>query len=151
MKFTAICPMSDKRVNKWIARLNAGFTFFLLVLFFLTQCYAIIIFLAIDFFIRAMDKAVYSPLAIVSRQLLKVLPLPKKEINAGPKIFAARIGFFFCFLVLFFFAVNWPISAFIAAAVFTFFSFLEAFFGFCMACYIYAILYKVFYHSEFRD
>jgi hypothetical protein len=35
MKLTAICPMSDKRVNKWIARLNAYYTFsFLVVLFF---------------------------------------------------------------------------------------------------------------------
>lgn len=151
MKFNAICPMSDKRVNKWISRLNAAFTFILISLFLITQCYAIIIFLAVDFFIRAIDQPKFSPLAAISRNLLKIMPLPQKLINAGPKIFAARIGFFFCFVILVFAGLMWPDAAFVFALIFGLFSFLEAAFGFCMACYIYPLLYKVLYHLEFRD
>lgn len=151
IKLNAICPMSDKKVNKWISRFNAGFTFLLLSVFFLTNCYAIIVFLAVDFFIRAIDQGIFSPLAFLSRQLLKVLPFEEKKINMGPKIFAARIGFFFCLMVLFFTAISLPLTGLVFASVFALFSFLEAFFGFCMACYIYPLLYKVLYHLEFRD
>jgi hypothetical protein len=151
MRFTTLCPMSDKRVNKWVARVNAALTFLLLLLFFYTQNMFIMLFLALDFLLRGNDYAQYSPLAIASRQILKVLPLKPQSINAGPKFFAARIGYYFSFMIFIFWAFHWNITALVVAGIFALFAFLEAAFGFCMACYVYPFVYKATYHQEFHD
>jgi hypothetical protein len=150
MKFTSLCPMSDKRVNKWIARINAALTFVLLLVFFYTQNMYVILFLAFDFMLRGNDNAQYSLLAIVSKQILKALPLKPQAINAGPKFFAARIGYFFSLLTLLFWAFKWPVTANVVAGIFALFAFLEAAVGFCMACYVYPFVYKATYHQEFN-
>lgn len=151
MRFTSFCPMSDKRVNKWVARINAALTFLLLLLFFYTLNMFIMLFLAFDFLLRGNDYAKYSPLAIASRQILKVLPLKPQSINAGPKFFAARIGYYFSFFVFIFWAFHWNVTALVVAGVFAVFAFLEAAFGFCMACYVYPFVYKATYRQEFID
>jgi hypothetical protein len=151
MKLETLCPMSDKRVNKWISRVNAALTFLILLLFFYTQNLMIMLFLAVDFSLRGFDRSQYSPLAWISRQLLKVLPLKPKAINAGPKFFAARIGWFFSVLVILAATLNLPQTANVIAGVFTFFAFLEGAFGFCMACHVYPYVYKLTYRSEFRE
>ena len=151
MKLETLCPMSEKRVNKWIARVNAGLTFIILLTFFYTRNPLIILFLAVDFSLRGFDRSEYSPLAWAARNVLKVLPFKKKLINAGPKFFAARIGWFFSVLVLLFIALRMPVTATVIASVFTFFAFLEAVFGFCMACYVYPYFYKLLYHLDFTD
>ncbi|WP_026472913.1 DUF4395 domain-containing protein [Alkaliflexus imshenetskii] len=151
MKLETLCPMSDKRVNKWVARVNAGLTFLILLLFFYTHNPLIMLFLAVDFSLRGFDRSEYSPLAWVARKVLVVLPLKPKLINAGPKFFAARIGWFFSVLVLLFIVLKMPLTATVVAAIFTFFAFLEAVFGFCMACYVYPYFYKLAYHLDFID
>lgn len=151
MRFTSLCPMSDKRVNKWIARVNAGLTLLLLMAFFYTQNMFIMLFLAIDFLLRGNDYAQYSPLALASKQILRVLPLKPQSINAGPKFFAARIGYYFSSLIFIFWAFQWSTTALVVTGIFAVFAFLEAAFGFCMACYVYPFVYKLTYKQEFNE
>jgi predicted cation transporter len=151
MKIETLCPMSDKRVNKWISRINAGLTFLILILFFYIQNPLIMLFLAVDFSLRGNDRSHYSPLAFISKQILKLLPLKPKSINAGPKFFAARIGWFFSILVLLFLVLKMPLTATVVAGVFAFFAFLEAFFGFCMACYVYPYVFKLAYRFDYKE
>lgn len=141
----AFCPVTDKRINENVTRLNAVFTLVLTGIFVATQNIIPIVFLATDFLFRAFDQSRYSLIAISSRGIAKYLSLSQVLINAGPKIFAARIGLIFSILILISYSVNLNVVAFTIAVTLVFFSFLEAAFGICVACRIYPFLYRIFY------
>jgi hypothetical protein len=145
MRNYAFCPVSPKVVNNRVARLNAAFTTLLVILFLLTFNVYIMAFLFADFFLRAIDQSSFSPLAITSKGVLKTLSLKPLMINAGPKLFAARVGLVFCGGVLVLFVWANPTSFVIVASVLGVFSFLEAVFGLCVACKIYPFLYRWLY------
>lgn len=92
MKTYAICPISDRKINERVARINAAFTVFLLILFGLTGSVFLILFLAFDFLLRATSYSKFSLVGISPRNIVRYLPFDIHLINAGPKIFAARIG-----------------------------------------------------------
>ena len=58
-------------------------------------------------------------------------------INAGPKIFAARIGLTLTVIAFLFALFNFNQAATITMAILGFFSFLEFSLGICVACKIY--------------
>ncbi|MBC8550717.1 MAG: DUF4395 domain-containing protein [Candidatus Brocadiales bacterium] len=103
-----------------------------------------IIFLIIDFFIRAIGASKYSLTAQISRTFLaRLLRFKKRMILAKPKKFAAWIG-----LVMSVFAAAAVISGYISImliiiAVLALFSFLEAFLKFCAGCKIFGLLIKL--------
>ncbi len=147
MKTNAICPISNNKVDENIARLNGIFTVLLLAAFAITGNILPVLFLFIDFIIRGVELSKFSPLAIISKQLLKVLNINKNTINAGPKIFAARIGILFSFGIILFYFIQLQSVALIFTGIFAFCAFLEGFFGYCVACQIYPIVYKFSYKS----
>ena len=151
MRFSTLCPVSDAGMNKWVTRFNAIFTFLLLLLFFKTQSLFVIIFLALDFALRANELSKYSPLAFLSKYVVKVLGIKTFVINAGPKLFAARIGYTFCILILLLGLFRLPVAANVVAGILALFAFLEGAFGFCMACYLYPFVYKFAYRESYRE
>jgi hypothetical protein len=66
-------------------------------------------------------------------------------INAGPKIFAARIGLVFSVIILLATLIGLITTALVFATILGIFSFLEAAFGICVACKLYPYVYKVLY------
>lgn len=148
MKTYAICPISEKKINERVARFNATFTFLLLVLYIVTSNVLIISFLLVDFFLRAADFSTYSPIAMVSKYIVKVFDLKTKPVNAGPKIFAARIGVVFNITVLLTALSGLNTLSLTFTLIFGACAFLEAAFGFCVACQIYPFVYKLFYDSK---
>jgi len=149
MKTYAICPISDKKINERVARLNAVFTFLLLILYLITSKIFIISFLFIDFLLRSAELTQYSPLAILSRNIVKLLNIKPKFVNAGPKIFAARIGVVFSFGVLLSTVFGgWNFVGISLITIFGICAFLEGFFGICVACQIYPFVYKLFYRTR---
>ncbi|NJK87500.1 MAG: DUF4395 domain-containing protein [Bacteroidales bacterium] len=151
MKTFAFCPISDKRIDERVARTNAAFTVLLILLFAITQSVLPIVFLVIDFLIRASDNAKYSLLAITSKGIVNNLQWNRVMINAGPKIFAARIGFFLSTLIAIAFILNFKIFAFVLGGILGLFSFLEALLGLCVACEIYPFLYRFLYKGKFQE
>jgi hypothetical protein len=145
MKTYALCPISEKKVNERIARLNAAFTVLLIAGFLFTQNIFLVAFLAIDFFLRTSDRAKFSLVAISSKNLVKYLQVKELLINAGPKIFAARIGLVLSSLIILSFILKAKILALIIAGILGLFSFLEAAFGLCVACEIYPYVYRLLY------
>jgi hypothetical protein len=145
MKTYALCPISEKKVNERVARLNAAFTVLLISGFLFTQNIFFVAFLGIDFFLRTADRSKYSLLAISSKNIVKYLQVKELLINAGPKIFAARIGLVFSSLIVLAYLLNAKVLAFIIAGILGLFSFLEAFFGLCVACEIYPYVYRILY------
>lgn len=148
MKTNAFCPISDKRINERVARVNAAFTVFLLVLFGLTGSVSLILFLTFDFLLRATSYSEFSLVGISSKNIVRYLPFDIHLINAGPKIFAARIGLVLSSLIILANLAGFSWLAFGIAGILGLFSFLEAAFGKCVACQIYPFVYKVFYDKS---
>ena len=138
----AICPISNNKINEWVARVNGAFTVLLLLLFGFTGKWFIPAFLAVDFLMRSGNLSRFSPIVYSSRNIVKVLSLEELLINAGPKIFAARIGFVFSLFILAASSTSMDITALVLFSILGLFSFLEAAFGICVACKIYPFVYK---------
>lgn len=143
MKSTAFCPISDRRIDEHVARLNGVFTVVLLSVFLASGSIIPIVFLLIDFGLRSGRWYRYSVLSSVSKIIAQTVGLKPALINAGPKIFAARIGLVFNIAIIFSFLAGWNTSALILAGIFTTFAFLESAFGICVACLIYPVVYKI--------
>ena len=150
MKSFALCPVSDKRIDERVARINGIFTVLILTGSVLTESIFPLIFLAVDFLLRASDYSKFSLIGISSKNLVKYLGLNQNFINAGPKIFAARLGFVFTVLILIFIFLGAYSPALILAGVLGTFSFLEAAFGLCIACEIYPFIFRFLYKVKFQ-
>jgi hypothetical protein len=145
MKTYALCPISEKKINERVARVNATFTVLLVAGFLFTQNIFFVAFLAVDFYLRTADLAKYSLVAISSKNIVRYLQVKELFINAGPKLFAARIGLILSSLIIFSYLLNAKILALVLAGILGLFSFLEAAFGLCVACEIYPYVYRFLY------
>jgi len=145
MKTYAICPISDKRINERVTRVNGAFTVLLLTLFAFTGQWFIPAFLAIDFLMRSGNLSRFSPVGFSSRNIMKLLSVEELLINAGPKIFAARIGFIFSLLILVATFSDMYLISLAITGILLLFSFLEAVFGICVACKLYPFIYRLLY------
>ncbi len=145
---TAICPISDKRINENTARGNAFLTVLLLTAYVLTSNLLIPAFLFADFLLRSSDLSKYSPFAFISAKINQWLKIKPKYINAGPKVFSARIGVVFSLSVLISSLLGWKTSVLIFSVIFGICAFLEAVFAFCVACKVYPFVYRLYFKPE---
>lgn len=143
MSSTVFCPISFHKIDENVARWNGLFTTILIISTGITGSVLPLLFLIIDFFIRSIPKPEYSLLAIISKNITQVLKQKKQPINAGPKIFAARIGLLFSVLSSVFLISGLEVAALVTLIIFGVCAFLEASIGFCVACKIYPIVYKL--------
>ena len=135
-----MCPISFSQVNEKVVRINATLSIFSLILFFFTSFKLIILILGIDFFIRGFLDPKYSPYGAISKSILYIFKAEPLMVNAGPKIFAARVGFIFCCLTALSWVLNFEKLSLIIGSIFIFFAALEAIFKFCLACRIYPFI-----------
>lgn len=132
-----ICPVSNKRINENLSRLNAIFTFLLSSAFLLTSHPVFILLLVIDFTLRNVFEGRFNPIVRFNRYLTITLSLPAHMINAGPKIFAARIGLGLALFAGLLYITGGSAVGMIPVVILGFFSLLEAAFNFCVACKLY--------------
>jgi hypothetical protein len=128
------CPISFEQIDERVARINGTLTVLSMAVFLLTPFKAIVLILGADLFIRGFLKPSSSFYSFFSRKILQVLNVTPVMVNAGPKIFAAKIGFIFCCIIFLFHFLSMPTVCFIFGSMLLFFAFLEAAFGFCVAC-----------------
>lgn len=150
MKSYALCPVSDKMINERVARINGVFTLALLIVYGVTQNIIPVVFLTIDFLLRASDYSKYSLVGISSKGIVRYFGFNENIINAGPKIFAARLGFVFSTLIILSSLFGAYLPALVLAGILGLFSFLEAAFGICVACEIYPYAYRFLYKVKFQ-
>jgi len=136
------CPISLELINEKVARVNGALTVLSMIVFLFTPMKVIALILGADLFIRGFLKSSYSFYSLFSRNLLQVLNVAPVMTNAGPKIFAAKIGFIFCCIIFLFHFFGMPTVCFIFGSMLLFFAFLEAAFGFCVACQFYPYMPK---------
>lgn len=139
---TEVCPVNDRQINENVTRLNALVTFLIVSTFIFTPAKWILFFLPVDFALRAWFGGRFTPVGCLNRILVQSFRLGESLINEGPKIFAAKIGFAMSALALAGFIAGIDIAAYSLAGILMFFSFLEAGFGFCVACKIYPLFYR---------
>ena len=131
------CPISFEQINERVARVNGALTVLSMIVFLFTPFKVIALILGSDLFIRGFLKPSYSFYSLLSTNILQLLNIQPVMTNAGPKLFAAKIGFIFCCIISLFHIFGMPTVCFIFGAMLLFFAFLEAAFGFCVACRLY--------------
>lgn len=148
MHTNAVCPITSVQINERVARINALITFALATAAIVAKQPFGLTFLAVDFYLRAFGFQHLSPLARFSNWLVVRFGLGIRKVNAGPKLFAARIGLIFSVFVVLFALAGWHTLALSVAAILGFCAFLEGFLGFCVACAIYPLVYRwVYFHK----
>jgi hypothetical protein len=140
----SVCPISFHGVNKKVARLNAFSTFLIICIYLFTPFKFIVVLLAIDFFIRGYIDPKSSPISTINKNIINLLKIKSKVINAGPKIFAAKIGFLMAILIsIIFYFLKLTILASFLAYLLIIFSLLEFLFGYCVGCHMYSLKHKL--------
>jgi hypothetical protein len=134
-----LCPISTKLINEYTCRLNALFTIVVLVLILYAKLYWLLPIISIDLFIRGFIDSQYSLLNQISILIARTIGI-SKTTNAGPKIFAAQIGFFLSLFAIILFVADFQNIGSVILHAFMAFALLEVAFGFCVACRIYPFI-----------
>ncbi|MDR1511894.1 MAG: DUF4395 domain-containing protein [Propionibacteriaceae bacterium] len=96
--------------------------------------------LAADFFLRAFGSPRHSPLAQLAGRITSALRLPRRLVDAAPKVFASRIGLAFTVAGTILLALGLTVPAIVVLGVLIVFAFLESVFAFCAGCWVYSLL-----------
>jgi hypothetical protein len=94
-----ICPINGEKINEPTVRTVAGIVVILAQQVFIFNFTLIFLFLGYDFFVRGFYKKEYSLLRFIAIQITNLFNFNEKLIDAAPKRFAAKIGFFFSILI----------------------------------------------------
>ena len=132
-----VCPRSNSNIDENIARFNASITLLMVLVFLFTPAKWIIFLVLIDFILRRVSDGRYSYVARISRFTTSILGIRKVSINAGPKLFAANVGFFLSVMIASFYYAGIESVSYGLAGILAFFALLESFFNICAACILY--------------
>jgi hypothetical protein len=124
------------QLNEKVVRVNAFVTILIASVSLILKNEWLILFLAIDFFIRGYTKWP-SPVSFVSKFIVKLLNLALISIYAPPKKFAAKVGFVFSIVIFLFTLVQWEFMSILVSIILISCAFLEAFLKICVGCYVY--------------
>ena len=137
-----VCPISEYKTDENIARVNASITLLFVLLFLFTPYKWIIFLLLVDFILRRVIHGRYSYITRISKFTSGALGFKKVSINAGPKLFAANVGFVLSALIASFYFTGLVNVSFALAGILAFFTILESVFNICAACLLYPFVSK---------
>lgn len=137
------CPADHVKVNENKIRIIALLVLLMGFWFLLTGYNWPIMILVFDFFVRTFSMANFSPLGALANIFVKLLKIPYKPTDRGPKRFAAGLGFALITTILFAAILGWVVLLVPLAIVLCIFACLESFAGVCVGCYIYTGLQKI--------
>ncbi|MCB0696138.1 MAG: DUF4395 domain-containing protein, partial [Chitinophagaceae bacterium] len=131
-----ICPVSFKKVDINVSRLTVFLNAVLMAAFLITLQPVLLYVVAIDYGIRAMGYNQYSPICILSSNIIKLTRIKPEMRDKAPKVFASRLGLICAVLGCVFMVVNMPIAASIVIGFFTVLAVLDSVFDLCVGCLI---------------
>lgn len=140
---TAECPFSPQTTDERVVRMTASLTVVLLLAGLFSTLKWIGLLLCFDFFIRGFTKLPISPLRRAARAQARIFRLKPKPINAAPKIYAAKIGFFMALIITIPAFAGLRPPARIVAEIMVLAAGLEAFLGICLGCHLYSLTQKI--------
>ena len=136
---TLICPISKDKVNRNVVRFTGFIVAMLVLLFAITANPLIILFTAVDFYIRAFTTLTISPVAWLAKKITKTFHLKGEMIDKAPKLFAARVGLIFSATSSLLFLIS-PVASITVALILMAFALLESLFNFCVGCVVYTYI-----------
>ncbi len=143
-----ICPISTEKIDSNVSRLTIFLNVVLIAFYLISLQPAFIIIVAIDYAIRAIYKAEYSPLRAIANIFVRWLKLSPKPINKAQKVFASRLGMLCAITAgILYFTGNIAASVVIAAMLMVL-AFMDSVFNFCLGCVIYNYLVYPFYKNR---
>lgn len=119
------------------ARVVAGVVVTLALVSLWSPAWWLTIVLAADFFVRAWVGRTYSPLRWIAKRITATAGVPVKPTYAPPKRFAARIGSVLTLLIVTSHLLGLTTLALVVTLALIAAASLEAFAGFCIACWVY--------------
>lgn len=134
-----ICPVSNVKIDNNVSRLTVFFNAVLLALFVTTNIPFFIILCAVDYGIRVVGQAQYSPMRWLAAKTASALKWPVNLKDQAPKMFAARLGLLFSAAGAIFFPFSLPVSL-VFAGILLVFATLDSVFDFCVGCLTYTYL-----------
>lgn len=138
------CPISNEVIPEVLVRIVAAETILLAVMTMLYPQWYIPLFLTLDFFLRGF-LGKHSPLKLLGMEIYKLTGSKGKKVNAGPKKFAMKIGFWVALFMTIFAILNLTIALQITTITLIVAAGLEAVFNFCLGCKIFP------YWQTFKD
>ncbi|WP_257309592.1 DUF4395 domain-containing protein [Geothrix fuzhouensis] len=130
------CPIAADLVDETAGRIAAFLSLGFLALVVWRGWGWGVLALAGDFALRASGRPAFSPVARTAGALRRLSGLSARTINAGPKRFAASVGFLFSLAIGLVLLAGLRTLGVGLAIVLGFCAGLEAFFGFCLACQV---------------
>lgn len=124
------------KTDQNVTRLIALQVINILLLVFLNEHIYLIFILTLDFAIRAFTF-LPSPLAFVAKLVVNLFKINPKPVFAGPKKFAAVVGFVFSLAISILLLLNLTKAAYIVGGMLVLFAFLEVVFKICVGCHVY--------------
>jgi len=134
------CPISAERVNENVVRLIAFIVALIAICCIFFSNYLAVLFLTVDFGLRAFTSGKFSLLKITASYVTNALKWKPKMTDLAPKKFAATMGFVFCILITAAFIFNFFTASLILTSIMTVFALLESLFGICVGCYVYTFI-----------
>ncbi len=134
------CMLAGYSVDENVARLTGVGVFFGALVFLAVPSAWIAALLAADFLPRALGRPQYSLLARTGRGLLAWIQTEPSPVDAGPKQFAARLGFGMTVAMTVLAATGIGQWATALGMVLAVCAALEGFVGFCVGCTAYSLI-----------
>ena len=135
------CPVNT--VDEHAARIVAGIVVVLAIVSLWEPASLLVALLAVDFTIRAWIDRKYSPLRFVAKSITGALGWEPKPVYAPPKRFAAQIGSTLTILATVLHVAGLHTAAMVVTAMLIVAASLEAGFGFCLACWLYPLVFRL--------
>jgi len=130
------CPIAPGFTDETAGRIAAFLSLGLLALAMGNGRVWAVLALAVDFALRATGRPAFSPVARAGGWLRQLAGLAERRVNAGPKRFAASVGFLFSVGIGLALLTGLRSLGLGLAAILGLCAGLEAFFGVCLACRI---------------
>ena len=133
-------PMAPNTTDEHRIRMVSGLVGALAVVSLVTPYHWIMALVALDFLVLGWVVVGGSPLAWLSRGILRALRVPPKPTYLPAKRFAARFGFCVTAIISALWALGLALPAEIVTVVLVIGSSLDAFANRCPACWVYSLL-----------
>ena len=138
------CPVSAERVNENVIRIIAALVVVIAIYSVLYLNFYAIVFLTVDFAIRAFTSSKFSLLKFIALKIANGLSITNKPTDLAPKKFAATLGFIFCTVISFCYFLKFFYAVIALTIVMFVFAVLESVFAICVGCYVYSLWLSVF-------
>jgi hypothetical protein len=136
------CPCFNETVDRNVTRTTSFLVFVLLLTGLFSMLNWISLLLCFDFFIRGFTHLPISPLRRAAQAQVKILRFKPKMINAGPRVYGARVGFVITALITLLSFTGFPTGARILTELMVLIAGLAAFLGICIGCYVHTLIQK---------